>query len=205
MEAETVETVETVSTDELEKFQAIVQQLSSFQDSIDQLSGDFDVQLHNLNNAITQQSLEIRSLQQALPDPAPIVEEDILNEPPPTATSTANPNQATSQNQPQNSQQAPTTPTQETQGDTIDLQLLGKRLAVIEDDLRSLPPKLERGITSTLYSTLNIKPYILYGVGAALLHCGLTAGLIVVGLQYYPPPLTAHNEGQLFQIYKKIR
>ena len=76
-ETETVSARERVSTDELEKFQAIVQQLSSFQDSIDQLSGDFDVQLHNLNNAITQQSQEIRSLQQALPDPPPIVEEDV--------------------------------------------------------------------------------------------------------------------------------
>jgi hypothetical protein len=130
--------------DQLRQFQAVVAQLSALSGEIDNLSANIETQLHHLSNTIGQQNLEIRALQEALPDPAPIFEEDILNEHPPAAREpSAQPNQA-----PQPNQTTQSKPQMAVQGqgkepdETIDLQLLAKRLTVIETDLRAQPSSL---------------------------------------------------------------
>ena len=206
----TAPTKETETGEQLEQFQAVVAQIATLSDEVERLSANFETQIHNLSNIIGQQNLAIASLQQALPDPAPILEENVLDEHPPAtrepnaqANQTPQPNQ-TAQGKPQTTNQGQGKE-QEESDETIDLQLLAKRLTVIENDLRALPPTLERSFTATLFSSINPKAYLPYGVGAAIALSLFIAGLCVAGSYFFPAPLNAQNEGQLFQIYKKIR
>ena len=195
--------------EQLEQFQAVVAQIATLTDEVERLSASLESQLHNLSNTVGQQNLAISSLQEALPDPAPIFEENVLDEhPPATREPSAQANQA-----PQPNQTAQGTPQTAAQGqgkeqekkdETIDLQLLAKRLTVIETDLRALPPTLERAITATLFSSVNPKKYLPHAIGAAIAISAFIAGFVVAANHFFPAPLNAQNEGQLFQIYKKI-
>ncbi|NJR53016.1 MAG: hypothetical protein HC780_29135 [Leptolyngbyaceae cyanobacterium CSU_1_3] len=166
---------------QLEQFQAVVAQLSALSGEIDNFSANIETQLHNLSNTIGQQNLEIRALQEALPDPAPIFEENVLNEHPPAAREpSAQPNQApqtniTAQSKPQTASQGQGKEPDE----TIDLQLLAKRLTVIETDLRALPTILERAITATLFSSVNPKKYLPHAIGVAIALSAIIAGSVV--------------------------
>lgn len=206
-----MQTTEAPPDQQLEQFQAVVAQVSSLTEEVERLSASLESQLHNLSNTVGQQNLAITSLQQALPDPAPIFEEDVLDEHRPAtreqnaqANQIAQPNQ-TAQGKPQTAEQGQEKEQEKKPDETIDLQLLAKRLTIIETDLRALPPTLERAITATLFSSVHPKKYLPHAIGAAIAISAFIAGFVVAGSHFFPAPLNAVNEGQLFQIYKKIR
>ncbi|MGB8700963.1 MAG: hypothetical protein WCD18_16240 [Thermosynechococcaceae cyanobacterium] len=182
---------------QLHEYQTLIQRLGDLSGEVSELSGILDSRLHDFKNQIAQQGQEIRSLKAALPDPFPIIDVD------PGFSETPLALREQPQNPPKQIEQ-PTNPNPKTEGNA-DLQVLTQCIKAIANDIRSLPPQLERGILASLYSTFNPKPLILWCVGGAIAHSLLTAGLVFALLHVWPAPLNQHNEGQLYQIYKKLQ
>jgi hypothetical protein len=181
-----------VADEQLNQYEAMVQQVASLSSEVEQMTATLETQLLNLNNVVGRQNQDIRALQLALPDPPPVIEEDVLHEMPPAAIREPPPSKVVP---PVEKDQAP-----EQEG----IQSIAKRLAMIENDLRDLPSKIERGAYAVQFASNNPQRYLPYAATAAVACCLLSSALTVALLHLLPAPLSARNEGQLFQIYQKI-
>lgn len=176
----------------------IIQKLAELSDICSALTlkmEDFEANnesaLHDISNRIQVTQSRINDL--STPPPAPI-DENWEDEPPSTPPAVHN----------NPSPQPLTRVLQDNGQQEVNISAMLTAIADLKKAQDALPGRLERGTLQALISTLDVRKQLLWVVFLLALTSLSTAALVVIGLHYFPAPLNSLNEGQLFQIYKKI-